>query len=214
MLDEFYKTWVFDCDGVLLDSNKVKSNAFYKVALSYGKTSAEEFVKYHKQHGGVSRFKKMEAFWLDILGRPRDDDQIDKLIEQFGQICRNDLKLCDETPMVREFLGTISDKKRIVVSGGEEKELRKLFKTIDLDQYFDDICGSPRSKIKILESLNIEMPGIFVGDSECDYMAAKYVGLDFIFMTQFTEFTGWKNYFHQKPVRIIYNFGDLYDTLS
>jgi len=31
-----YKTLIFDCDGVILNSNKIKTQAFYDVAKIYG----------------------------------------------------------------------------------------------------------------------------------------------------------------------------------
>ena len=52
-----YLTLVFDCDGVLLDSNKVKTDAFYKSALPYGENAANELVSYHKENGGISNVR-------------------------------------------------------------------------------------------------------------------------------------------------------------
>lgn len=31
-----YKTWLIDCDGVILDSNRLKTEVFYDVAIQYG----------------------------------------------------------------------------------------------------------------------------------------------------------------------------------
>ncbi len=47
-----YQTLIFDCDGVILNSNQVKTQAFYKATLSYGEAAAESLVNYHIQHGG------------------------------------------------------------------------------------------------------------------------------------------------------------------
>ena len=46
-----YKTFIFDCDGVLLNLNKIKSNAFYLSTLKYGLEIANEFLDYHKNGG-------------------------------------------------------------------------------------------------------------------------------------------------------------------
>ena len=43
-----YATLIFDCDGVILDSNKIKTTAFYNTALPYGEDAAEALVNYHK----------------------------------------------------------------------------------------------------------------------------------------------------------------------
>ena len=58
-----YKTWFFDCDGVLLDSNQLKSDAYYQVGLPYGKENAQALVEYNKRLGGVTRFEKFKYFF-------------------------------------------------------------------------------------------------------------------------------------------------------
>ncbi len=55
-----YRTFIFDCDGVLIDSNRVKSNAFFAAGLLYGEEAAHRLVEYHRSSGGVSRYKKFE----------------------------------------------------------------------------------------------------------------------------------------------------------
>ena len=62
-----YRSLVFDCDGVLLDSNKVKSDAFYELALFAGKEKANELLTYHLKNGGVSRYEKIKYFYSEIL---------------------------------------------------------------------------------------------------------------------------------------------------
>ena len=57
-----YKSIIFDCDGVLLDSNTIKSEAFYQSVLPFGQKYADEFIQYHKNNGGISRYKKFEYF--------------------------------------------------------------------------------------------------------------------------------------------------------
>ena len=61
-----YKTIVFDCDGVILNSNKVKSDAFSTVAKKYGEDEAKKLVSYNKKNGGVSRYLKFQYF-IQIL---------------------------------------------------------------------------------------------------------------------------------------------------
>ena len=51
-----YKTIIFDCDGVILNSNKIKTEAFYNVTATYGIEAANELVSYHKLNGGISRY--------------------------------------------------------------------------------------------------------------------------------------------------------------
>jgi beta-phosphoglucomutase-like phosphatase (HAD superfamily) len=45
-----YKTLVFDCDGVILNSNRIKTEAFGQVAMQFGADAAKELVRFHVQH--------------------------------------------------------------------------------------------------------------------------------------------------------------------
>ena len=63
------KCLVFDCDGVILDSVPVKTRAFARLAEPYGEEARDRFVMYHTVHGGVSRYKKFEWFFREILDR-------------------------------------------------------------------------------------------------------------------------------------------------
>ena len=57
-----YQTLIFDCDGVLLNSNKIKTEAFYEVTKPYGDEAAQTLKNYHILNGGVSRYQKFDFF--------------------------------------------------------------------------------------------------------------------------------------------------------
>ena len=50
--------FVFDCDGVILDSNLLKTIAFSKSLPEYPE-KVSKFIDYHKANGGISRYKKV-----------------------------------------------------------------------------------------------------------------------------------------------------------
>jgi len=56
-----YRTYVFDCDGVVLDSNNLKTLSFREAALPYGEDVADALVEYHVRHRGVTRFEKFRT---------------------------------------------------------------------------------------------------------------------------------------------------------
>mgnify|MGYP002280379498 CR=1 FL=1 len=49
-----YNTLVFDCDGVILNSNSIKTEAFYQTALPHGEDAAQVLRDYHLCNGGIS----------------------------------------------------------------------------------------------------------------------------------------------------------------
>ncbi len=71
-----YKTIIFDCDGVILNSNKIKSEAFRIVASQYGDKEARKLVTYNKENGGVSRYVKFNYFINEIITTKNKLNQI------------------------------------------------------------------------------------------------------------------------------------------
>ena len=53
---------IFDFDGVILDSNNVKTIAFKNISKRFGVSKSIALVKYHIKNGGVSRFIKIKWF--------------------------------------------------------------------------------------------------------------------------------------------------------
>ena len=62
-----YQTLIFDCDGVILNSNQIKTEAFYNVAKIYGHPAAQALKEYHILNGGISRYQKFEYLLTKIL---------------------------------------------------------------------------------------------------------------------------------------------------
>ena len=52
-----YKMIIFDCDGVILDSNEAKSEAFRSCLAHEDRVHVDEFITYHEKNQGISRFK-------------------------------------------------------------------------------------------------------------------------------------------------------------
>lgn len=209
-----YKTCFFDCDGVLLDSNQLKSEAFYEVALPYGEKNAQALVEYNKRLGGVTRLDKFRYFFEGILEKKTFEKELEDALNNFSALVCKKLRSCSETSGVREFLDSLpGDTKKYVVSGGVQSEIQYVFKQRGLDAYFDGIYGSPDSKEVIMSSRvkspDMEYPAVFIGDSRYDYEVASQFNLDFFFMTKYTEFEEWKLYFVDKSVKIIESFNCL-----
>lgn len=210
-----YNTLVFDCDGVILNSNKIKTEAFYELTLPYGKDVAEQFVNYHQTHGGISRFQKLEHFFSTILHRTEYIEDLNLTIEKYGKLVKEKLLTCSLIPGFLEFIQKIpaGQHRRVIISGGFESELREVFERRKLSIYFDGIFGSPDTKYEILERETqnnfIKYPAIFFGDSKLDFEVAVAYKMDFVFLSEHTEFPDWENYFENNQVQIIRNWNDL-----
>lgn len=197
---EHYATLVFDCDGVVLNSNKVKTEAFYQATLPYGRAAAQAMVSYHIANGGVSRYKKFAHFLEKIMPKyvNRQGNDLEGLLQNYASLVRTGLLHCELTPSLKT-LRQQTTARWMIVSGGDQTELRDVFAHRGIADWFDGgIFGSPQNKDEILASQiksgSIMRPSIFLGDSKYDYQAASSAGLDFIFISAWTEVADWKEW--------------------
>lgn len=204
-----YKTWVFDCDGVLLASNAAKSRAIYLAAERYGRRKANELVAFHKTAGSASRRERFEHYLTNIVNQPGD---LDAMLDDCGALLRNVLLSCEKVAGVERYLATLTGRK-VVVSGVDAAELRWLLGQHDLLTQFDACWGGPGRKSELLpalvESGEIQLPAVYFGDTQDDYESATAAGLEFIFVSAHSDWMGWREYFADKRVRIIGNFVEL-----
>lgn len=195
-----YHSVVFDCDGVVLDSNRVKTEAFYKTTLPYGQEAAQAMVDYHVANGGISRYKKFAYFLQHILpeyGGEQEPPLHEALLETYACYVREGLLTCQVAPGLQQLRLSMPEVRWLIISGGDQAELREVFAARGIDSWFDGgIFGSPDTKDEILQrELNCEnilRPGLFLGDSKYDYRAATAAGLDFVFLSGWTEVPDWK----------------------
>lgn len=202
------RTIIFDCDGVLLNSNKIKTEAFYVAALPYGEDAAKALVDYHRQNGGISRFRKFNYFLEEIVSSGSEGPDLDGLLDVYKTEIENGLLSCQLAPKLKDLRDSTPDACWIIVSGGAEEELRELFCTRGIADYFDGgIYGSPKSKDEILRQLSDDnkliAPSIFLGDTKYDHLASLKIGIEFIFINGWTEFSGWRKYCNQNGIESI-----------
>ncbi len=194
-----YVSLVFDCDGVVLDSNRVRAQAFYNAALPYGEQHARALREYHILHGGVSRYVKFEVLLRDMVGLPVTDEAMKALLLAFTTEARIGLMQCDIAPGLEALRHATPHANWILVSGADQQELRDVFAARGIALWFDGgIYGSPSNKEDILAreqaSGNLRKPGLFFGDSRYDHQAATGAGLDFTFVSAWTDMEGWQDY--------------------
>ncbi len=201
-----YSTLIFDCDGVVLDSNRVKTEAFRAAALPWGADAAEALVAHHVANGGVSRYAKFTHFRERILPDyvpgavpGRDGPDLQALLTAYAESVREGLMTCAVAEGLAELHAAAPDARWMIVSGGDQNELREIFDARGLDYHFyGGIFGSPDTKITIIArerlSGNIKMPAVFLGDSIYDHQVATDAGLDFVFISGWTEVSNWQEF--------------------
>jgi len=180
------KTILWDFDGVILNSMKIKGDAFVELFEGYSKSKVAKLEKYHYENGGMSRFEKIKYFFNDIINKKISDDDILQWADKFALIIEK--KIYTNSNLIDDTLLFIKNNYQNynfhIVSGSEHKELHKICKHFELDQFFISIDGSPIKKEilikKILEKYNYKKEEtILIGDSMNDYDAASINSVNF-----------------------------------
>lgn len=182
-----YNVYIFDCDGVILDSNQLKIDAM-RSAVSL-ETSNEKLIDectdYFKNNFGKSRYHHIDIFVTNILKVPKYSTKSvkERLLEAYSAQCKILYMSAEITEGFMSLITSLEGKK-YVASGSEQNELRDVFRARKLDVYFNDILGSPERKTNHVESIireNKKSKFVMIGDAVSDLEAAKDNLIDFIF---------------------------------
>lgn len=211
-----YKSIVFDCDGVVLDSNIVKTEAYFRTAKNLGATDsqAQALVDYHVRLGGISRYHKFDYYLREILNQPATDEAIQALLDEFGRELEVGLMECEMAAGLVALREATPNAKWFILSGGDQQEIRTLFARRNIASLFDGgLFGSPDNKDEVLAreeaNGNLLLPALFLGDSKYDYEAATRAGLDFIFLSDWTEVADWQEYCENHKIEVLPNIAQL-----
>jgi len=131
-----------------------------------------------------------------------------QLLKTFTDEAIRGLVQAELAPGLEALRKTTPHARWMVVTGGDQAELREVYARKNIAGWFDaGLFGSPDSKDVILErelqSGNLKTPAIFFGDSRYDHQAATNAGLDFVFVSGWTEFEGWAEYCSEHRIPII-----------
>ncbi|MFY0678047.1 MAG: HAD family phosphatase [Neptuniibacter sp.] len=181
-----YKTYIFDCDGVLLDSNSLKIKAMSEAldserSIVSGKESA---VNYFRNNFGKSRFHHVSHFCNALLEFEGNEDQVQlSILKKYSELCDSYYKRSKKTDGIDEFLNFIKGD-FYIASGSEQNQLREI-----IDNKFDffltaNVYGSPANKIdivaRIISKVSNFSSAVLIGDSLADLEAARFNGIDFV----------------------------------
>lgn len=181
-----YSVYIFDCDGVILDSNQLKVDAI-RIVLANLISSGEvvgKCVDYFKNNFGKSRFHHIDYFVEEFIRLPPGEQAAfkSKVLNDYSDKCKELYLNAQITPSFVAFIKKLKGVK-YVASGSEQQELREVFEKRGLSQLFSQVFGSPTSKAKIIEHIlatEKTSDAVMLGDSHADYLAAKQNEIDFL----------------------------------
>mgnify|MGYP001177700692 CR=1 FL=1 len=200
---------IFDFDGVILDSNNVKTVAFKNISKRFGECESNALVNYHIKNGGVSRFLKIKWFVENIL-KTKNEDLIRDLVEEYGNEVSKSFESCAFRTNLFQLKKKLRGTKWSIASGGKQDEIVNLLEKKSLLEIFDNgIYGSPTPKMEIVKKTifntesNEKNKFVLIGDSFYDYECAKENGIKFIFASDWSDIKKPKDIFKNKNISFI-----------
>ena len=176
------KVVVFDCDGVLFDTEKA-NRAYYNHLLEhFGKPSLteEQFTFIH-----MHTLDESLAFLFPDEKNLKAAHNYRKSMDYKWYI-----SFLTVEPHLLALLEKIRPKMKTAIATNRTDTMNRLLAEFDLDGYFDLVVTSsdvkrpkphPDGLLKILEYFNIEPHhAIYVGDSQLDELAARAVGMPLV----------------------------------
>lgn len=179
------KAIIFDFDGVLVESTKIKTEAFRRLFFKW-QDKVDEIVSYHSKNMGISRYVKFKYFYENIIHEPYSDKIGLELGKQFSDIVLDEINKASLIKGTGEFLEENFQKYSFfIASGTPQDELVDIVCFKGLSKYFKGIFGTPTTKMEIVEDIlnkhSLQKNQVvFVGDAESDKMAAENSGVSFI----------------------------------
>ncbi len=199
-----YRTVFFDFDGVVADTNNIKKENIRTAVSDYldpGET--QDFVAFFTANNGIPRENKVYSVFDRETGR--------QVLQAYADLNRDSFAQIRTTPGFHRFLERCkkSEAATYVLSGGNVDEIIAILKQNNADR-FDGIYAGPETKSEHLKRIPFSRPALLIGDSRHDHEVAMEFELDFIFMTRFTQFTDWEEYFRTNLCKmLITNFEEL-----
>jgi len=178
---EKIKCFVFDFDGTLVNSNKVKLEAIYEVARSYGVSlaSAQKIMNGPETYDRYQIFEKM----FELEGKERFSSQA---VQDYSELTLKNVANSAVIKGAKELITFLKEGPfySYINSATPEGPLVNTVRRMKWEHYFDGVFGRPRSKVENLEKImnahqlnKNEM--LMIGDGDNDRQAAIDFGCDF-----------------------------------
>lgn len=184
------KVIVFDFDGVIVDSNHIKRNAYYEICSSF--RNSKEIVSDVLSEFEPNTRKFIIGKIVEQLVKTGSIESKNivryknKFIKEYGKICEKEVSECNEIKGALESIKKLSKKYDLYLNSLTPlKPLTRIIKKRGLCKYFKSTFGGEKSKAENLRRIFLTekiSPSqlLVVGDSSQDWKVVKDYGTNFI----------------------------------
>ena len=187
--------FVFDMDGVILDSLDNLSNCLIKAIEPFCQSNEQyqTFSKFDKENPGLSRFEKTDFFLASLpnISHVKTEKIKQQILDQFDSLSLNARlsSTIDESTFI--LSKTIAPKNLIVLSNCDNSQLTTIAAHFGFHQIFSGgIIGTPPSKKNRFSDLVTKHNSsafVSISDSESDAIIARSLGVAFAFIQNFAR---------------------------
>lgn len=179
-----HRLFIFDFDGVILESVDARNNAFFALFDDYGELVCQRVLALHLSSPGIDRRDKIRRCYREILYEEPSIDELDRRIERFGSLAKSRVLTCPKVSGVDRFMQSLESQRCYLVSIARQDEVQEIVVDRDLVSWFVGVYGGPKNKVenisKILEREAVQPQDVvFIGDKISDFTAAQTTGVDF-----------------------------------
>ena len=176
---------VLDFDGVVVESNQIKHQAFSDLFSAYPEFY-EQVMEYHRAHNAVDRHEKFRYVMEHIMHEHYSPDLAAEWADEYARMTREKIARC---PYVNGALEMITDLKKTfpfyLASATPSDELYRILSARGIAGIFKEVYGAPMKKAIMLKEIarreDVSCGEIlFIGDSREDYVSARESGCMFI----------------------------------
>ena len=185
-----YDAIFWDFDGVIKDSVKVKEDAFVELFEPKNDEQDNLIRQHHRNNGGLSRFQKFPIY-SKIVNQPSLD--MDICNDLFSKKCLHRVVNSDWIEGVQDVLHGFKQNYWALISATPEKEILSIVEKLGLAKCFDDVRGSPKTKIEnsklLFKQRRLSANGSYLvlGDANSDLQLARSIKADFIYVSRYPD---------------------------
>ena len=185
-----YDVFLFDLDGLILDSLPLLTDAIVESVSSYtNRDTFEEFNQYSKAHPGVSRFEKFSYFFDNIETGHEKEKGMQSALQNFERLAFNARLTARISDGILPLIEKIKLKKIYLSTNCSFTSLPKVLQHHNLDVVFNsNAFGTPPHKNEHARKISAENQYssiLSISDSSPDATCAKENGFDFLFIEEF-----------------------------
>lgn len=181
-----YDLLLFDFDGVVLESNAAKDQAFHQLFAEQPEVVRRRVLQLHRANPGRDRTDKVRRCFNEILGYDPSPQELHARLQLFHELSLRLSLACPPVTGVLSFVAKLpGDIGRYIVSASRHDEVNLIANKKGVHQLFDGVYGSPPDKRALINRiLEAEQAApsrtLLIGDKISDLTAARGNGIAFI----------------------------------